>query len=142
MVFIEDKSCLSIFGWPAEREVVDALYAIAAHPSSSVDFVRRTRMAGFVSAGIWWYRQDKVLTLANPSRITVFSVAVGLGCWGGRGPRCGLLNWATSTCRWRLSPVTPAVAGSMNDAGAMLRVFALTPISGCKRGLLICLLAL
>ena len=79
---------MSIFGLPAEREVVDALYGIAAHPFSSVDFVRRTRMARFVSAGIGWYWQDRVLTAANPSRITVFSVALGLrwGAWAALWP--------------------------------------------------------
>ena len=71
----------AVFGWLDEGVVVDTLYGSATNPfPTSISFTGLAWHA-LISVVIGWYWQGRVLTAAKPSRITAFSVAVGVG-WG------------------------------------------------------------
>jgi hypothetical protein len=71
----------AVFGWLAEGVVVDTLYGNPTNPfPASISFTGLAWHA-LISVGIGWYWQAKVLTAGNPTKIALFSVAVGLG-WG------------------------------------------------------------
>ena len=71
----------AVFGWLAEGIVVDTLYGNPSNPfPMSISFTGLAWHA-LISVGIGWYGQAKVLTAGSSMKITLFSVAMGLG-WG------------------------------------------------------------
>jgi hypothetical protein len=71
----------AVFGWLAEGVVVDTMYGSSSNPfPASISFTGLAWHA-LISAGIGWYWQGRLLATANPAKIALFSIAVGL-CWG------------------------------------------------------------